>query len=161
MIDKLLIKHRSSIIDSWIRSIYSDYPPETSNFLNLQKNRFSNPVGYIIKDSAEKIYDELIGGNEIEKIKSYLEDIIKIKAVQDFTPSQAVGFVFSLKGAVYREIEQYLVINEICEELIRFESAVDQIALAAFDLYTASREKIYNIRINEMRAQLFGKKEYR
>lgn len=153
MIKELLIKKKSSIVDRWIKSIYATYSPESSNFLNLQKDRFSNPVGFIISNNAERIFDEFINNNDYEKIKLSLKEIIKIRAVQDFSPAQATGFILTLKEAIYGELEHEIKNEKIYDEYIQIESGIDRLALVAFDLYMEAREKIFQIRVNEIKSK--------
>ena len=153
MIKELLIKKKSSIVDRWIKSIYETYPPESFKFLNLQKDRFSNPVGFIISGNAERIFDEFINNNDYEKIKLSLKEIIKIRAVQDFSPAQATGFILTLKEAIYGELEHEIKNEKTYDEYIQIESGIDRIALVAFDLYVEAREKIFQIRVNEIKSK--------
>lgn len=154
MVKDLLLQKKKVIINKWIQSIFDTYPAETSDFLRLQKNQFSNPVGHIISDTAVKILESLLRGNEVLEIKILLNDIIKIRAVQDFLPSKAAGFIFSLKNIIKEEIQQDLAdiksFNEFCEIL----SAIDRVALVAFDLYSEAREKVYQLRTNELKNKI-------
>ena len=154
MLKDLLIKKKSSIIDSWTQLIIETYPSRTSNFLKSQKDRFSNPVGYTISNSAEKIFEEIINSRDIERTKSLLNDIIKIRAVQDFSPSEAVGFIFSLKKVLRKELGLEVIQGKILTELFEVESYIDDIALIAFSLFIDAREKIFNIRLSEIKSQL-------
>jgi RsbT co-antagonist protein rsbRD N-terminal domain len=154
MLKDLLVNKKSSIVDNWIRLIIETYPSKTSNFLKLQKDRFSNPVGYTISSSAEIIFEEIINGRDIERIKTVLNDIIKIRAVQDFSPSQAVDFIFSLKKVIQKELGHDVLKGMILIELIEFESYIDNLALIAFDLFIDAREKIFKIRLSEIKSQL-------
>ena len=154
MLRDLLVNKRSSIINNWIQLIVETYPSKTSSFLKSQKDRFSNPVGYSISSNAEKIFDEIIKGRDIEIVKNSLNDLIKIRAVQNFSPSQAVGFIFSLKKVIRKEFEQEVIEGNAKSELIDIEEYIDDIALIAFDLYMDAREKLFNIRISEIKSQL-------
>ena len=154
MLRDLLVNKRSSIINNWIQLIVETYPSKTSSFLKSQKDRFSNPVGYSISSNAEKIFDEIIKGRDIEIVKNSLNDLIKIRAVQNFSPSQAVGFIFSLKKVICKEFEQEVIEGNAKSELIDIEEYIDDIALIAFDLYMDAREKLFNIRISEIKSQL-------
>ncbi len=153
MIRELIKNKKSVIIDNWIRSIYETYPLETSNFLRDQKNRFSNPVGHAIADSAEKIMNVLIEGFDLQKIKILLQDLIKIRAVQDFLPSQAVAFIFLLKSSILSVLKTEIKNENIIEEFLTFELQIDSAAMAAFDVYMEAREKIFQIRINELKSK--------
>ncbi len=154
MIKEMLINKKSSIVGNWIQHIVDTYPPETSKFLISQKNRFSNPVGYSISSSAENIVDEIVHENDIVKIKLSLIDLMKIRAVQDFSPSQAAGFIFSLKKAIRKELAGEIKDENSIMELLDIESRVDDAALIAFDLYTEAREKVFQIRVNELKAKI-------
>jgi RsbT co-antagonist protein rsbRD N-terminal domain len=154
MIKELLINKKSSIIDSWVKSIVETYPLEASKFLRLQKNRFANPIGYAISDSAEKIFDEIVNDNNIDKIISSLNDLIRIRAVQDFSPSKAAGFIFPLKKFVRDEIGQEITSGNNLKEFMDLESRIDSVALTAFDLYMEAREKVFQIRVNELKSKL-------
>ena len=154
MLKDLLIKKKSSIINNWVRLIIETYPSKTSGFLKSQKDRFSNPVGYTISNSAEKIFEEIINQNNIEKLKASLTDLIKIRAVQNFSPSEATGFIFSLKNVIRKELEQEVIEGKVLSELNELESFIDDTALTAFDVYMDAKEKLFKIRINEIKAQL-------
>jgi hypothetical protein len=153
MLKELLIKKKSSIIDSWIQLIFESYPAGTSEFLKSQKDRFSNPVGHIITESAVKLFDEIIEGSSSEKIKLILIDFIKLRAVQDFLPSKAADIIFSLKKVMYQELEKEINEEKLFSEFIKLGSQLDSISLAAFDLYMESREKVFQIRVNEIKSR--------
>ena len=155
MINELLNKKKSAITDKWIELILNSYPAEAANFLKSKKNQFSNPIGHVITTNAEKIFDELINKRDFENIKSLLDEIIKIRAVQSFSPSQAIGFLFDLKKAIRDELEVELMEKTISDELLNFESLIDQVMLLSLDLYMESREKVFKIRINEKRSKSF------
>jgi hypothetical protein len=154
MVKELLLKKKQAIVSNWIQSIFDTYPAETSDFLRLQKNQFSNPVGHIIVEAAEKIFDAVLSGNQVIEIKILLNDIIKVRAVQDFLPSKAAGFIFSLKDIIKNEVQESIKdiesFNEFCELL----ACIDRVALIAFDLYSEAREKVYQLRMNELRNKI-------
>ncbi len=154
MIREILIKNKSAVLEKWIKSITDTYPAETSNFLRLQKNRFSNPVGFAVSAGAEKILNEILNEGSLERIKDALTDIIKIRAVQDFTPSQAAGIMLSLKKIIIDELDNKIKDWKSFEEFIKIESGIDNVILYAFDLYTEAREKVHQIRINEIKARM-------
>ena len=154
MLKDLLISKKSSIVNNWIQLIVETYPSKTSSFLKLQKDRFSNPVGYAISSNAEKIFDEVIKSRNTEIIKNSLTELIKIRAVQDFSPSQATGFIFFLKKVLREELEQEKIDEEMKTEIIDIESYIDNVALVAFDLFMDAREKLFKIRVNEIKSQL-------
>ena len=156
MLKDVLFNKKSSIVDIWIQLIVETYPSRTSGFLKSQKDRFSNPVGFTISSTAECIYDEIINGSDFGKIKLLLNDIIKIRAIQNFSPSSAIGFIFSLKKVIRDELGAELSEKKNVDEFSKLESAIDRIALIAFDLYMEAREKVFKIRVNEIKAGSFS-----
>ena len=79
--------------------------------------------------------------------------IIRIRAIQNFSPSQAVAFVFFLKTVIRDALEGEIRQSGIKEELLIIETRIDQLALLAFDQYMACREKLYDLKANELRRQ--------
>src|SRR4030042_2596299 len=94
---ELLHKKRSAILKKWFDIIVETYPAETALFLKNKKNRFANPVGSIIFEGIENIFDEILQGINSERVYPFLDNIIRVRAVQDFLPSQATSFIFLLK----------------------------------------------------------------
>jgi len=149
MLYELLVKYKSSIVSKWIKLILDSYSIESSKFFNMEKNRFSNPVGNTISTNAASIFDEIIGNRDFEKISLLLTDIIKIRAIQDFSPSEAVGIVFLLKKVIREELNKEINQEKILDEITELEFVIDKTALIAFDLYMESREKVFQIRLND------------
>ncbi len=136
--------------------ILETYPPDTSRFLKQEKNQFANPVGNTISLEIEDIYEELLHGRDSEKLSHFLDRIIKIRAIQDFSPAQAVVFVFHLKNAVREELGGKIRNDQLFEELLEFERRIDKLALFAFDTYVKCREKVYEIRVAEVKNRVFS-----
>ena len=151
MIENLLSKKKASVLDSWLDLILESYPPDSRRFFKQEKNRFANPVGFTISHEIEAIYEELVGETDCNVLAASLDNIIKIRAVQDFTPSQAVAFVFDLKKAIRDNLENELKGKEVLEELLNLEAKIDETALIAFEIYMRCREKIHEIRVNEIK----------
>lgn len=149
---ELLLKHKSSILGDWVKAIVETYPPETARFLRQSKDQFANPVGATIKTETEHIFDQLAsGGAERQELDKFLDRIIRIRAVQDFTPALALGFIYDLKKAVRRRLEKDLKQQGLEEDLLEFEETVDNLMLQGFAIYVSCREQIYDLKAMEMR----------
>jgi len=151
----LLLEKRADILKRWFDLILETYPPDTSNFLKRQNNRFTNPVGYTISQGIEGLFDELFQGTNSDKVPTFLDNIIRIRAVQDFSPPQAIGFIFLLKKVIREKLAREIGENKISEELLTLESRIDDLALLSFDIFMKCREKIYEIKANEVRNSVF------
>ena len=80
-----------------------------------------------------------------------MDKILRIRAVQDITAAEAVGFVFFLKKAVRETLAKEIRQQQLAEELAEFETRVDSMALVAFDVFMRCREQLYEMKANEIR----------
>ncbi len=149
----LLLQKKNAILGKWLNLVFDTYPSHSSKFLRQDKDRFVNPVRYTIAQETETIYDVLVQGMNIGKLSASLENILKIRSVQDFSPSQAISFVFLLKQAIREELTDEIRQKQLFGELLQFESGIDTLSLLGLDLYTKCREKIHELRVNEVRAE--------
>ncbi|MDP3048969.1 MAG: RsbRD N-terminal domain-containing protein [Thermodesulfovibrionales bacterium] len=152
----LLLKKKSSIVEKWFNSIINNYPSDSSHFLKKQKDCFLNPVGHTISQNIDGLFDEILHGVESEKVYPYLDDIIKINAVQDFSPSKAASFIYLLKQVVRDELESDIRKNKLSEELKSFETQLDNLTFLSFDIYMKCRERIFELRVNEIKNMTYG-----
>lgn len=146
----LLLKQRAAIVERWLEKVHATYPEDSSRFLVAESDRFANPVGQTLREAIGTLVDGFIEG-AADDVAGSLDRIIRIRAVQDFTPSQALAFVFQLKEVV-RELVPSSELSEVIDVLHR---RIDELALAAFDIYMTCKEKIYEIRVNEMKNRTF------
>lgn len=151
----LLEEKRSAILARWFDSIMETYPTDTTGFLKGQKDRFANPVGHAFSLGVESILGALIDEKNLSEGLPFLDDIIKVRAIQEFTPSQAMEFIFLLKKAVRKELEKEIRQNQIYDAFLSFESKIDDLALFAFDIYVKCRVQIYDLKTDELRRMTF------
>jgi len=152
---KIIEQKKAGIVKKWFDLTAQTYAPDTAEFLKSKTDPFANPVGGSLQRSLNVLLDQLIQGMDPQTINSYLDPIIRIRAVQNFTPSQATAFILSLKKALRANLAKELCDIRNTEELFEFESKIDQLSLMAFDIYMQCREKIYQISANETRNRTF------
>ncbi|MEW5948820.1 MAG: RsbRD N-terminal domain-containing protein [Thermodesulfobacteriota bacterium] len=152
---RLLSQKKSAIVRKWLDAILETYPADTAKFLKAQKNQFANPVGAMISEGIEGLFEELLNGVDTEKVSPFLDRVIRIRAVQDFTPTQAIAFVFVLKRLIREELESDIQQHQLSGELLFIESRIDDMALLSFDIYMKCREQVYEIRATEWKNRLF------
>ena len=150
-IKNLLTDKRSDIMRGWFDLILETYHRETALFLKDQKDRFANPVGQTILSGIESLFDEIVNGPDPEKVSTYLDNIIRVRAVQDFSPSGAIGFLFLLKNVIREELGTDIRRHDLFEELLIIESRIDALAGISFDIFMKCREKLYDLKANEVR----------
>lgn len=153
MLEELLTRKKRPIIDKWFRRVVDTYPPDTAQFLRREKDPFANPVGSAILEGVEGLYERLVRGGDQGDLNLFLDRMIRIRAVQDFSPSGALRFVLSLKSVVREEVGREALEKGLGEELEAFEGRVDELLLAAFDVYMRCRERIYELRVHEVKAE--------
>jgi len=141
----LLKQKRETILGEWFDRIAGSYPRATSEFLAKQADRFGNPVGHAVSQSIGAIYDQVVSAMNRDELLHALDGIIRIRSVQDFSPSEAVAFVFQLKAVIRDVMDEQLRGSEKWDDLADLESRVDRVALLAFEKYTECREKLHEI----------------
>ena len=150
-LEKLLEEKKSAILNRWFDSILETYPSDTRDFLRTKKNRFDNPVAHRIFSGIEGVFGQILSDAEEKEVLPFLDKIIRVRAVQDFTPSQAVAFVFDLKKLVREELGEDIRQGQLSERLWMFEEKIDKMGLLALDIYMKCREEIYELRVNEVK----------
>ncbi len=153
MIGDSLLKKKETVLDKWRKAIIASYSPDASLFLRNQKNQFANPVGFTIEKETAEIVQTLFDGGDIETLAISLDRLIRIRSVQDFTPSQATLFLFQLKRIIREETT--VESAEDYQKMAALEERIDSLALLAFDIYSRCREQIYDLRLKEIKARAF------
>jgi hypothetical protein len=145
MLSELSQAKRAAVAERWLAALLATYGEDTAAFLAGRRDRFANPVGRTFADATAAIVDEFLGGMDATVLCTHLEEIVKIRAVQELTPAEAVSFVFMLKDALREEVDADL------DTVRSLEDRIDQLALFAFDIYVKRREQVYDLRLREIR----------
>lgn len=144
---ELLKNKTDAVAERWLDAVYDTYQPETARFLRREKDMFANPVGHAVRLNTPAILGELAGGMDAGTLCVALDEIIKVRAIQDFSPSQALSIVFSLKTAVREALGGAADAAALAE----FDRRVDQTMLFAIDVYSRRREAMYQLRVDEVK----------
>ncbi|MFA7347068.1 MAG: RsbRD N-terminal domain-containing protein [Desulfurivibrionaceae bacterium] len=150
LLAELLIDRKGEILDSWVDQVLTTYPEDGARIFKKEKDQFANPVGYAVKSSLWTVYALLFEKNEPEGIVDALEQMVRIRAVQTFNPSEAVSMAYILKRVVKDFCRKDNVAD--LEGWLAFEEKADILAYTMFDLYAASRERLYQTRIAEIKS---------
>jgi hypothetical protein len=148
----LLQEEREAVlVGKWRELIVRSYPQLTSAFLTRQGDPFQNPVGHAITSSVGPIYDQVVSAMDTDELLRALDWIIRIRSVQDFTPSEAVAFIFELKTAIRATLDGQIIGPEDWQSLGVLESRIDRVALLAFEKYTQCREQLHKVRKGDLK----------
>jgi hypothetical protein len=149
----LLSQNETTILKRWLDLILETYPADTAALMRKDRDQFTNPVGSTLSREIKVLFKKLCENSQNKGFQASLDSILKIRSVQDFSPSQAVGFVFLLKRAIGETLKSEICKESVMDEWLKFQSRIDAMALQAFDAYMECREKICEIRINQARAE--------
>jgi len=155
-IEDLLLEKKAALLDRWFNCILESYPSEVSRFFKKEVDRFQNPVAYQIAGGMEGVYDSLVEGNSREKIQPFLDEIIRIWAVQEVPPSKALSFFILLKGLIREELGREGLVDVMAADVVRFESKLDELTLICFDVYMKFREKLFELKVNDVKNRVSG-----
>lgn len=135
-----------AIVEPWFARTTESYPELTARFLAAEEDPFRNPVGHALRQNLAALASELVGEMDQQRIAAALDNIVRVRAVQDFSPGEAVGFIFLVKP-ILRELTP-------SSEHDFFDNRIDQLALLAFEAYMRCREQLADIRIHEAQRAL-------
>lgn len=146
-----LAARKAELAAKWADLIFGSYPEETQKLWKQQKNRFANPVGTTISEAAERLFALLLDWQDAAAVEQALEMLVKIRAVQSFEPSGALGFIFLLKQVLREALLEEISREGLVDELLRLETRIDTLALIAFDQYCKNREQLFALRVQEVK----------
>jgi len=153
-LEDLLKQKKADVIREWIRATLGAYPADAAKFYERDKDPFANPVGASVSDGIHGLFDALFENVPMHELSQRLERIIQVGCVQEFPPSQAVSFVFLLKGVIRELFARELENPRMLAEWLVFETRIDRMAACAFDVYTGLQKRISEIRIHEIKSQV-------
>jgi hypothetical protein len=148
---QLLSAHRPAIVERWRDEVLGTYPADGASFFRAERDDFRNPVGKAVLRSLEVLFDHLAGTVDEQVACKALDDLVRIRAVQGFTPARALGCLLKVKAIVRDELGE-----DVVRDLADFEAHVDELLLRAFDTFVTCREKVFSLRVQEARAQVFS-----
>jgi len=143
-----LATHKSAIVKKWFDLVAATYPPDTARFLKSQKDPFSNPVGQATIDGLKSAFDALLAGADTDVQGRALDPIIRIRAVQAFSPTRAIAFVLGLKPIVREALGKDLINADAYADLLGFEGRIDEMLLVGFDIYLKCRETLFQLKVD-------------
>ncbi|MBM3334012.1 RsbRD N-terminal domain-containing protein [Candidatus Sumerlaeota bacterium] len=151
---RLLAEHKAAICKAWLEQSLAIYSDEYAKFAQTSGDPFANPVGAIFREGLASVFDVLLDEADVERCRPALTPVVRVQAVQDASPSQALAFVPLLKSAVRESLADKLQDAESQEALSALDTRIDRLTLVAFDLYTECREKIAELRVNEAKRSM-------
>jgi len=149
-LEEALRNYRQKIVTKWVDYTLSTY--ESSSFFKKERDKFSNPVGINTREALDSLFVLLIENADSKKCIMPLEQIMNIRSIQEFSASQAVAPLHAVKHITRDVLNNDKETRGLVSELYDFEFAVDLMVLSAFDLYMQNRERLYQVRVAEIRS---------
>ncbi len=152
----LLSAKSPAISEKWLNTVLGLYPAETALFLKKEKDQFTNPIAHQLARGLREILAVLAEDQGAEAAAAALDEVIRVLALQELPPSQALAFVFYLKHIVREELAQELGDPSLAPEMTELEARIDGLALLGFDGYMQRREKLCELKVNEVKSRVSG-----
>jgi hypothetical protein len=130
------------ILEKWVGRVADSYAAQSAAVRAPEPDPFCNPVGFLVRRSLSQLWEQLLGEMDPVVIDRALDAVMRLRAVQDISPGEAVGFVVQLRP----------LLQELPAERDRalLAGRVNQMAMAASDKYAECRQQIATIRVHEM-----------
>jgi hypothetical protein len=151
MLREEMDRRADAIAGRWFDEALAAYSPEAVAAWTRQRDRFANPVGHGLAVGTRALVHALAEGADEAALRDLLDQIVRVRAVQEMPPSRAVGFLTALK-AIVRDVLGGVVTDPAwAAGLAELDARVDRAVLVAFDLYVEHRERITELRIAEIK----------
>jgi len=145
-----------AILKKWLDVLLSNYPQETVVFFKKEKDPFANPIVHQLNRGLTDILTVLMEDQGREAASAALDEVIRVLALQEMNPSQAMTFVFHLKHIIREELAPELRDPSLASEMLELESYIDGLALLGFDSYMQRREKLCDLKVSEVKSRVSG-----
>jgi hypothetical protein len=154
MLIDLMREHRAEVARRWGDLTLATYPAASAALFLNESDPFRNPVGAVVRRSLAVLLDELLGDTaDASAAGDALDAMVRMRAVQDFTPGRAVGFVFLVRTAVSDVLGER---HDACPaaEHDDLSARIETLAMSAFDAFTACRQRLFELRAAEAKARV-------
>jgi hypothetical protein len=143
---KTLTRNHDILLKKWFQATIDTYPPQSAKILGKDVDRFDNPVGSVTRETLEAVLHLMASDYTSDTLEKSLDPVIRIRAVQAFSPAEAVGFIFLLK-----KIGETVLDETYARE---FDRMVDQVILAGFNRFMKCREDIFLLKATESKRRI-------
>lgn len=145
---------RLLFVQEWLACTLRTYPDQTGRFLRVERDPFRNPVGSTFRAAFEQLADELFGGFDRARVAASIDAVVRVRAVQDFTPAEAVAFVPLARDAVRAALRRGGVHLD-AQGLDQLDERIAELAGLASESLGACRDEIRAIAARAARRRVF------
>jgi len=131
------------VVDSWFVKAIEIYPEAARGGMMQTGDRFRNPVASTLRESLAILARELSGSMEAKVVVSAVDTIVRVRAVQDCKPEEAINFPAQLREVI-RERQLESLFPDI-------EQRIEALSQAASQQYAVCKNDIVRVRSREAR----------
>ena len=106
-IGDLLTRHESAILEDWVR-IQAREGRRSHSLSDADLQEESRTFLSLLRTALQNGQAQDIQGRDWAEVRRFLEDLSRNRAALGLTPSQTVTFVFSLKEALFPQLQRDL-----------------------------------------------------
>jgi hypothetical protein len=139
---------RREFVREWLACTLRTYPDQAGRFLREERDPFRNPVGSAFSAAFEALAEELFGRFDRARVSAALDGVVRVRAVQGFTPAEAVAFV-PMAGDVLPRA----ALGPSALALV--ESRIGEMSVLAAEALSACRDQIREIGARAARRRVF------
>ncbi len=150
LLTEALSNKKQEILSLWIERTLNSYL--SPGFFKTAKDPFANPVGSNIATGLTALLELLLSEADPQAFSGPVDQVVRIRAVQEFTPAQAVAPFLELKWIVKQVLSSDKRTKELMASLDTLDCEIDRMALTAFNIYSECREQLYRNRIRELKS---------
>lgn len=151
-LNTLLAQNQQQILEKWLNLRLTIFSKQKQSLIMTQMDQFQNPIRHQLHEGLKVILENF--DKKGENFKEALEQICRILAIQDFPPSKAMALFYELKGIV-RKLAKKTGVGFNAKDWVEFNSTIESMTLETFDCYSAQREKIYQLKVDESKNKAF------
>lgn len=140
---------KETILEDWLAEAARTYSEQAAQTLLDVRDPFHNAVGCALREGLAALLDAVLADEWPDAAGAALDRLVRIRAVQDFTASQAVSFLLLVKPVLR------IRLGESRSRMEALEDRVDRLMLMAFDLFTVCREQSRQIQLDEARRRVY------
>ncbi len=142
----------ASILEQWLARAADVYGEKIAQRTTTERDPFRNPIGHALRVHLSVLVSELLGAMDASAIAAAFENVIALRAIQDLSVEQALGFVPALRSIVRGELPD--------ADFAEMDARIDRLSLSAVAQYLRCRERLWELRLNE-RLRALGPEPYR
>ena len=148
-LNEALAAKREAVLERWFQAVLATYPADTARFLAGGADPFANPVGHTVREGLGRLYDRFAADaperRAFGRDRRHRED----PGGSGVLPLGGRRVRLHPQGDSPRGVGRRRARSAPAQAAL--DNGVDRLALVAFDVYMQCREKIFEIRVREIK----------